>query len=325
MKTNVYGLRWRLMLTYILLIVVGFGGLALFAGQQLSDALKESFASRIKVQALLMGNGLYEWVERVDEGEVSQKRLINHLATLPVDPGAEVMLLDSQGKTWLNTTEAMPQEDLSALPEVAAALKQEQEQVVDFRNQAGTSMLYAAAPVLDDNEVIAVMHLSVPMDQVQRDINSRWLTLGVGVVVMTLIALVTSLWLSRSLTHPLSRLRNSALKLAKGDFSERFTEQRRDEIGELAKSLNYMANEVQGMLDEQRAFASNASHELRTPLTTIGLRTELLRSGELDEATAERYINEIDQEVGRLNGLVDDLIWLSRFEANRVTLGKEQF
>jgi signal transduction histidine kinase len=310
------------MLTYIVLIVVGFGGLALFAGQQISNGLKQGFESRLEVEALLMASALHESVEGVHEGEASEKLIINQLATLAATLNVDAALLDSEGNTWFSSTEAVSQEDLSALPEVAAAVNQKV--LLDLRpNEEGTPTLYAAGAVVDHDQPIAIVHLSVPAAQVQDEINSRWLTLAVGVVVMTLIALFTSLWLSRSLTQPLSRLRNSALKLAKGDFSERFREQRRDEIGELAKSLNYMADEVQAMLDEQRAFASNASHELRTPLTTIGLRTELLRSGELDEATVERYINEIDQEVGRLNGLVDDLIWLSRFEANRVTRGEE--
>jgi two-component system phosphate regulon sensor histidine kinase PhoR len=78
------------------------------------------------------------------------------------------------------------------------------------------------------------------------------------------------------------------------------------------------------MLAEQRAFASNASHELRTPLTTIRLRTEPLLAGEVDPATAHRYLTEIHQEVIRMAGLVDDLILLSRLDAHRLAVGEEE-
>ena len=59
----------------------------------------------------------------------------------------------------------------------------------------------------------------------------------------------------------------------------------------MAQAFNEMAEQVQGMLEEQRAFASNTSHELRTPLTAIRLRTEALRNDPtLDEATSLQYI-----------------------------------
>src|SRR5262249_52562946 len=82
---------------------------------------------------------------------------------------------------------------------------------------------------------------------------------------------------------------------------------------------------VESMLEEQRAFASNTSHELRTPLTAIRLRTEALRYDKtLDEATAHQYVEEIDEEVARLGNLIQELTLLSRFDAGRAELGKDQ-
>ena len=78
------------------------------------------------------------------------------------------------------------------------------------------------------------------------------------------------------------------------------------------------------MIDEQRAFASNASHELRTPLTTIRLRSEALREGDLDAATAQQYAVEIDDEVRRLGNLVQDLLMLSRLDSGRLEAGRER-
>jgi len=122
----------------------------------------------------------------------------------------------------------------------------------------------------------------------------------------------------------LARLRNTALALAGGDLQQRVPTPGRDEIGEVAQAFNQMATQVEAMLAEQRAFASNASHELRTPLTTIRLRTEPLLTGELDSATTQRYLTEINQEVVHMAGLVDDLILLSRLDAHRLAVGEEQ-
>lgn len=95
--------------------------------------------------------------------------------------------------------------------------------------------------------------------------------------------------LSRSITRPLQQLRTSALRLARGDFSQRVQFPWKDEIAEVAQAFNEMARQVQSMLEEQRAFASNTSHELRTPLTAIRLRTEALRyDTTLDDTTARQ-------------------------------------
>jgi signal transduction histidine kinase len=143
--------------------------------------------------------------------------------------------------------------------------------------------------------------------------------------LLTTSALLAALMLSRSITRPLQQLRTSALRLAQGDFSQRVQFPWKDEIAEVAQAFNEMAHQVQSMLEEQRAFASNTSHELRTPLTAIRLRTEALRDDTtLDNTTARQYIEEIDDEVAHLSNLVQELILLSRFEAGRAEVGHEQ-
>ncbi|MBZ0297910.1 MAG: cell wall metabolism sensor histidine kinase WalK, partial [Anaerolineae bacterium] len=153
----------------------------------------------------------------------------------------------------------------------------------------------------------------------------RWLALGLVFIILTSLALSAALWLSRSIIQPLYKLRDSAVRLSKGDFTHRVAYSGTDEVGEVALAFNEMAQEVESMIEEQRAFASNTSHELRTPLTTIRLRTEALRTDKtLDGATTQRYIQEIDNEVARLSDLVQDLTLLSRFDAGRSELGQDE-
>ncbi len=321
-REKLYSLRWRLMLTYVLLIVVGFGSLALFAGQQISVALTTDFERHLETEALLVASALHEPLEKLDEGEFSEAQVVQSLKGLSVQTNAYLVLLDTKGNILLDQMGNVPDIELSQTDEVKAA--QSRNVVHRLRNNQGEATLNTAAPIVDDDRILGLVHLSVPAAQIQNDIYQRWLILGAGVGVMALLALLASLWLSSSLTRPLSELRQTALELANGDLSKRFPKQRYDEIGKLANAFNYMADEVQSMINEQRAFASNASHELRTPLTTIALRTELLLETPLDESESRRYIMEIDQEVGRLNGLVDDLILLSRIEANRLQRGEER-
>jgi signal transduction histidine kinase len=184
-------------------------------------------------------------------------------------------------------------------------------------------MIYAAAPVFEDEKVLGVVQLSRPVTDAAAAVRRRWWALAGGVSVLSLLAVVASSWIAASLARPLEQLRVSTLRLAAGDLDTRLPDLGSDEIGQVAAAFNDMADKVQAMLEEQRAFASNASHELRTPLTTIRLRSEALRAGTLDPATARQYSAEIDDEVARLGGLVEDLILLSRLDAGRAARGQE--
>ena len=197
---------------------------------------------------------------------------------------------------------------------------------VDQRKDAdGREMLFTAAPIVQGRSFIGYVQLSEPASRLQQAVRDRWEVLGLGVAGIAAVALLASVWLSTSLIRPLEKLRDSALRFSQGELSHRVSYQGRDEIGAVASAFNQMAEQVQAMIEEQRAFASNTSHELRTPLTTMRLRTEALRRDlSLDRDTRDQYILELDDELTRLSELVDDLVLLSRFDAKRAETGQEQ-
>jgi len=314
-------LRTRLLLTYLTLILLGFGGLALFAGSQIQSGAIEDFEHNLVVQADLAARALQEPVEHFREGELGQAALAQRLEAYATDLDAHLLLIDPGGRAWLSSGGPLFVADQSNRPEVAAAL--DGRTTYDTRSEEGAAMIYTAAPILEDGRVLSVLQIVTPLAAARQLILRRWLTLGGGVLVLALLGVLASLWLSTSLTRPLAQLREAALQVAGGDFGARLPA-RRDEIGEVAAAFNHMAAQVEGMLEEQRAFASNASHELRTPLTTIRLRSEALRADALDEETARQYAVEIDDEVRRLSGLVQDLILLSHLDSGRARPGDEQ-
>ncbi len=315
-------LRFRLIAAYAGLIILGFGGLAFIAGEQISSGTIEDYKNQLAGQAVLVARGLREPVEKIDEGELSNAQLAGMVADFAGQFNTHITLLDKNGRAWLDSSGNLPHQRLPEAPEVAAALNA---QVIDDTrlNEFGVETVYAAAPVTDDGTVLAIVQISAPLADARQVVTERWLTLAGGVLLLALLSLAASLWLSNSFTRPLTKIRQTALNIAGGDFSQRLPIQRRDELGQLADAFNHMAAEVQSMIEEQRAFASNAAHELRTPLTAIRLRSEALREGQLDPAITRQYIAEIDDETARLGNLVQDLILLSRMESGRFQPGEE--
>lgn len=307
-------LRTRLLLAYAGLILIGFTVLALLAGRQISAGTVQDFTDGLAEQAELVAQGLKETVEEIHEDDESSAILSSLLDTYAQQASADIALVDKEGRFWAGSSGVTD----TGTPEIAAALNGR----VSAETRAG--MAFAAAPIIEDDRVLAVIQLATPLSAAQELVQARWLALGGVVLAVTMVAGLAAFWLSATLTRPLVQLRQAAMQIAQGHFSQRLSEMRQDEIGEVARAFNHMAEQVEAMIEEQRAFASNASHELRTPLTTIRLRSEALRDGGLDAATAQQYVAEIDDEVRRLGNLVQDLLLLSRLDSGRLEAGQER-
>ena len=144
--------------------------------------------------------------------------------------------------------------------------------------------------------------------------------LAIGLVIVLLVIPV-----SRRITNPLNRLRDSALKIADGDLAHRATVKSRDEIGELGRALNHMAAQLERMIRGGRELTANISHELRSPLTRIRIAEELIRErldrGELQ--SVESHLDDIREDIEELDRLVGQFLVLSKMDLVEATIRLE--
>ncbi|MCK5069044.1 MAG: HAMP domain-containing protein [Desulfocapsa sp.] len=142
-------------------------------------------------------------------------------------------------------------------------------------------------------------------------------------IVVLLIAGGGCYLLARSLTAPIRELRKATQQMTEGDYSVRVDQvnRRRDEIADLSRDFNIMAERTQSLLQSQKRLLRDVSHELRSPLTRQYLALELARQRFSD---AEPYLARIEKESGRLSELIDQLLILTKLEGNVDKPPKEQ-
>jgi signal transduction histidine kinase len=118
--------------------------------------------------------------------------------------------------------------------------------------------------------------------------------------------------LARYLTSPLRSLQTALERFGQGDFTARSGSRRRDELGQLARTFDHMAERIQNLVAAERRLLLDISHELRSPLARLGVAIELARSGDNRDAMLDR----IQKESDRLNVLVGELLQATRAEVD---------
>jgi Signal transduction histidine kinase len=202
----------------------------------------------------------------------------------------------------------------------------------------------ALATKLSDGNILS---MRVPLVSIKEsvDIANRFIIIT-GIIIMIL----GSTWayiFSRKFTKPILELNNIARNMARFDFTQKYDVSRRDEIGQLGQSVNYLSGELDRVITElniknkkleediekerkidemRKEFVSSVSHELRTPLSVIHGYAEGLISN-VAESKEDRkfYCDVIIKETDKMNKLVKDLLNLSQIESGYFHIEKTEF
>jgi signal transduction histidine kinase len=150
--------------------------------------------------------------------------------------------------------------------------------------------------------------------------------LGAAFAVVTGIALGGGVLLVSRTLRPVEHITQSAERITSHNLSERLPVMRTgDEIEHLSQALNRMISRLDEAFQLNRRFLADASHELRTPLTILRSELEaIIRDNPADPAMAESFDHLLD-EVDRLSRIVENLLALSRLEAEQMPLHQGQF
>jgi two-component system sensor histidine kinase MtrB len=175
------------------------------------------------------------------------------------------------------------------------------------------------------------VYFAFPLEQEQQSLEGIRSTVVITSAVLTLFVAGIGVLVTRLVVDPVRRAAGSAQRLADGHLEERLVVRGEDDLARLATSFNAMADSLQkqitqleGLSHLQQRFTSDVSHELRTPLTTVQMAAAVLHEarGDFDPAVA-RSAELLRAELDRFEGLLSDLLEISRYDAGAATLEPE--
>ncbi|AFT93903.1 MULTISPECIES: ATP-binding protein [Alteromonas] len=165
-----------------------------------------------------------------------------------------------------------------------------------------------------DNSRFALF--AVKLDMPEKQTPPVLLFLAIALITTTLLS-----WLfAKTLTNPILHIQGSAKRLASGDWQTRVGKaaKRQDELGQLARDFNKMAEQLESMWGAQKRLLADVSHELRSPLARLQMALGLAHQQNVDPATLSR----VEREADRMEALVSQLLTLSRAEAGEANMQK---
>ncbi|MEO8397334.1 MAG: HAMP domain-containing protein, partial [Chloroflexota bacterium] len=319
-------IRQRILLIFTSIVVLGSLLQLLIAGRQIQNATLDFYRQHLETEALIAGLSLGSSLERFSETDASRAGLQSLLTALQSEVSQDFVLVDQDFRIlgYTQTLSLQFGQQLAMTPELTQA--QTAAIGIDIRSdREGIRQMYAAAPLVHDGRPIGYIILSQPTAPMDADVLQRWLELAIATFPIVALVIAASLWISGTISRPIQRLRNSALQMAAGALDTRISDHSEDEVGQLGSAFNYMAEQLEALLQSQRSFISNAAHELRTPLMTLKLRIEGLSDPQLSSTQQSEYLLELRQEVDYMAELVTSLLTLARIDEGRHSVDAEKY
>ena len=253
------------------------------------------------------------------------------MAALEKYLSAEIWMIDNKGRILFNSGDAEVGKAASAAQYQVlsdfdtADFDKSYYRISNFYGCFSEQTLTVISPVTANYRVRSYVLIHKPLSRITGDtddlMNITFFTVGLVCIASLLLFLVFVL-----LVHlPVRKITKVSRSYGKGHFEPTVELHTNDELGLIANTMNYMANELNTLEEDQRKFISNVSHDFRSPLTSIKGYVEAMQDGTIPPELQGKYFNIILFETERLTKLTQGILDLNRFGHRGIMLDVVDF
>jgi len=257
--------KLKLIFSFFFVVIISFGIVAFFLDRNLErNALVEIESSLIN-QARLVENQITK--EKLKNRDfVFLEELVKKLS---LAISCRITIIDNKGNVLADSgvTEAAiaKMENHLARPEIWLALTGGTGIETRYSQTLKKDMLYVALPIRDEKEITGALRLALPLDNVEKVLSTLRKTVLAGVIFALALCLLLSFIIVRSIANPVNKIILASRKISKGDFTHRIIQESKDEIGELADTLNKMSEDLEHKIGEIK----NKNQQLEAVLNSM--------------------------------------------------------
>ena len=184
---------------------------------------------------------------------------------------------------------------------------------------------YLTTPIISNNKVYGVAIFSYAVLNQSEDLGIVSLNILIFYILFVLIMIFLSLIFSQSLVAPIKKLSKlTILERERVNENEIIYPQREDEIGTLSKEIQNMSLGLKSQIEQLEKFSADVSHELKNPLTSLYSAIDLIGTNNITEDKKNLLINNIKNDLKRMNQLITDISNFTRLKAE-IELEKNEY
>jgi two-component system, OmpR family, phosphate regulon sensor histidine kinase PhoR len=256
---KIRSLKLKLILSYVFVIIFTFGLVAFFLDKNLEENSLSDLKSSLVNQAQLI------------ESQLSSKPIIQTeipiLETLVKDLSSRIKsritIVDTQGQVLADSQKLLKDipdmENHAARPEIKSALAGIVAEEIRYSSTLKINMLYVAVPIKARDGIVGVIRLALPLVSVEDMLNGIRNAIIFSIIFALLLAFVSGSLITSGIIKPVNKIIRVSRKFSTGDFTHKIYHDSKDEIGELADTLNKMASDIEAKMKD----VNSQSQQLR--------------------------------------------------------------
>lgn len=306
MKRTLY---LKMLTGYLLFGVIGFILISTFTSHFTKKNIQQTEAKNLYREAnQIAQNYGTKFMNKL----LTPEALKDHLNSIAAFHDSDIWVVGSDGRLLVSAQHSGESAPVFIEDFDITAFGSSYYQTGNFYNYFKQDYISVYAPITINYTVKAYIFIHEPLSRIlslnNHILNVSYLSLGILFLVSFLVLAVFTF----TVYIPIQKISSVAVEYSTGNFRPSINITSNDEIGYLAKTLNYMATRLGSSEEDQRKFVANISHDFRSPLTSIKGYVEAILDGTVPEQLQERYLNIILTEANRLTKLTNSLLDLNK-------------
>jgi two-component system phosphate regulon sensor histidine kinase PhoR len=239
-------IQWRITFPFFVLILISMSILGFYLTNATRNSQLDNLRTRLENEAIITAEASLPGFSSPDENDI-----LDVLAKrLGEQTGTRVTIIALDG-TVLGDSEEDPaiMENHADRPEIRDALTTGFGESTRYSITLGQKMMYIAVPVLNQDEVLGIARVSLPLTTVENLVNRVTVSIVVAMVLAALLVILVAWFIARITTRPIRELTIASRKMTSGELGQKITIETGDEVGELAQAFNEMSLELKGLVD----------------------------------------------------------------------------